>query len=111
MHVADKMFGKSSVPWDPRPCDPHLDWTTKAALPLFRRLTRLVLRSHAEGADTVVWMAQSNQATLSTGKLFLDREPRTTHLRKNTRESAGARAELLPWLRATYAALPLEGSS
>ena len=38
VHVADKMFGKSSVPWDPRPCDPHLDWTTKAALPLFRRV-------------------------------------------------------------------------
>ena len=38
VHVADKMFGKSAVPWDPRPCDPHLNWTTKAALPLFRRV-------------------------------------------------------------------------
>jgi hypothetical protein len=31
--VADQMLGKSSVPWDPRPCDPHLTWYGGAGRP------------------------------------------------------------------------------
>ena len=93
----------------------HPGWAdtpgVQSALPGFRRITQTVLRSSEEGADTIVWLARAREAAEIRGKLFLDREPRTTHLRKNTRESAGARAELLPWLRATYAALPLKGSS
>ena len=53
----------------------------------------------AEGADTVVWMAQSNQATLSTGKLFLDREPRSTYLLGNNVESEEERKALEPRLQ------------
>jgi dehydrogenase/reductase SDR family protein 12 len=81
----------------------HPGWSdtpgVQKSLPLFRRLTRLVLRSHAEGADTVVWMAQSNQAALSTGKLFLDREPRSTYLLGNNVESKDDRKALEPRLR------------
>ena len=80
----------------------HPGWSdtpgVQKSLPLFRRLTRLVLRSHAEGADTVVWMAQSNQAALSTGKLFLDREPRSTYLLGNNVESEDDRKALEPHL-------------
>jgi len=36
--VADLMLGKSSVPWNPRPCNPHLNLTTRIALPLFARV-------------------------------------------------------------------------
>jgi dehydrogenase/reductase SDR family protein 12 len=76
----------------------HPGWSdtpgVQKSLPLFRRLTSLVLRSHAEGADTVVWMAQSNQAALSTGKLFLDREPRSTYLLGNNVESEDDRTAL-----------------
>ena len=81
----------------------HPGWSdtpgVQKSLPLFRRLTRLVLRSHAEGADTVVWMAQSNQAALSTGKLFLDREPRSTYLLGNNVESEEDRKALEPRLQ------------
>ena len=81
----------------------HPGWSdtpgVQKSLPLFRRLTRLVLRSHAEGADTVVWMAQANQAALSTGKLFLDREPRSTYLLGNNVESDDARKALEPRLQ------------
>ena len=81
----------------------HPGWSdtpgVQKSLPLFRRLTRLVLRSHAEGADTVVWMAQSNQAALSTGKLFLDREPRSTYLLGNNVESEDDRKALEPRLQ------------
>ena len=81
----------------------HPGWSdtpgVQKSLPLFRRLTRLVLRSHAEGADTVVWMAQANQAALSTGKLFLDREPRSTYLLGNNVESDDDRKALEPRLQ------------
>jgi NAD(P)-dependent dehydrogenase (short-subunit alcohol dehydrogenase family) len=81
----------------------HPGWSdtpgVQKSLPLFRRLTRLVLRSHAEGADTVVWMAQANQAARSTGKLFLDREPRSTYLLGNNVESDDDRKALEPRLR------------
>ncbi len=81
----------------------HPGWSdtpgVQKSLPLFRRLTRLVLRSHAEGADTVVWMAQSNQAALSTGKLFLDREPRSTYLLGSNIESEEDRKALEPRLK------------
>ena len=76
----------------------HPGWSdtpgVQKSLPLFRRLTRLVLRSHSEGADTVIWMAQSDQAALSTGKLFLDREPRSTYLLGNNVESEDDRIAL-----------------
>lgn len=76
----------------------HPGWSdtpgVQKSLPLFRKITRLVLRSHKEGADTIVWMAQSRQAALSSGKLFLDREPRSTYLLGNNVEKPEAREGL-----------------
>lgn len=84
----------------------HPGWSdtpgVQKSLPLFRRFTRLVLRSHTEGADTIIWMAQSNQAALSTGKLFLDREPRSTYLLGNNVESEKERAALEPLLQRDF---------
>jgi hypothetical protein len=42
-----------------------------------------------------------------SGKLFLDREPRTTHLRIRTQERPEERARLLDWLAETYSGLNL----
>jgi NAD(P)-dependent dehydrogenase (short-subunit alcohol dehydrogenase family) len=76
----------------------HPGWSdtpgVQTALPLFRKITRLVLRSHKEGADTVVWMAQSDQAGLSSGKLFLDRQPRSPYLLGNNVEAPEQRTAL-----------------
>ena len=58
----------------------------QSALPGFRRITQTILRSSEEGADTIVWLARAREAADISGKLFLDREPRTTHLRKSTKE-------------------------
>ena len=68
------------------------------ALPGFHRLTRRILRSPEEGADTMVWLAMATEAGKVSGALFLDREPRTTHLRSATRESAQAREKLRAYL-------------
>jgi NAD(P)-dependent dehydrogenase (short-subunit alcohol dehydrogenase family) len=76
----------------------HPGWAdtpgVESALPEFHKLTRLVLRSPEEGADTINWLAVASEAGRVSGKLFLDREPRTTHLTASTRESAEAREQL-----------------
>ena len=57
-----------------------------------------VLRTPEEGADTIVWLAAAKEAGLVSGRLFLDRQPRTTHLLSKTREVAGEREKLMEFL-------------
>jgi NAD(P)-dependent dehydrogenase (short-subunit alcohol dehydrogenase family) len=75
----------------------HPGWadtpSVKSSLPRFHRLTRRILRTPAEGADTVVWLAASARAR-RTGGFFFDREARRTHLLPFTRESSEDRRAL-----------------
>ncbi|GAD81439.1 SDR family NAD(P)-dependent oxidoreductase [Nocardia asteroides] len=54
------------------------------ALPRFRGLTRPLLRTPAEGADTAVWLAATRN-TLPSGRFWHDRKIRPEHLRPGTR--------------------------
>ncbi len=76
----------------------HPGWadtpSVKSSLPRFHRLTRNILRTPAEGADTVVWLAARLRARQSTGCFFFDREERRTHLLPFTRESEADRRAL-----------------
>jgi NAD(P)-dependent dehydrogenase (short-subunit alcohol dehydrogenase family) len=65
-----------------------------SSLPRFHRLTQKILRTPAEGADTVVWLAASPRARESTGRFFFDRDARRTHLLPFTRESEAERRSL-----------------
>ena len=69
----------------------HPGWAdtpgVRSALPQFRKITKHVLRSSAEGADTIVWLAVATEAGSVSGKLFLDRAEHAAHLVKKTRES------------------------
>ncbi len=65
-----------------------------SALPTFRSITRRILRTSDEGADTIIWLARAKEAGEISGKLFLDREPRTAYLLAKTKESAAQRAQL-----------------
>lgn len=56
------------------------------SLPGFRQLTRWILRSHEEGADTIVWLAVKPRLYTS-GALFFDRKTREVHRRDATRSS------------------------
>ena len=49
-------------------------------------------------ADTIVWLAVATEAGKYHGKLFLDREVRTTHLFSNTREDESERRKLMDLL-------------
>ena len=70
----------------------------REALPQFRRLTKPVLRSLEEGADTIVWLAVATEARDASGELFLDREIRPEHLVSSTREAKGERDKLMTLL-------------
>ncbi len=80
----------------------HPGWAdtpgVQGALPTFRTVTQLILRSPEEGADTIIWMARATEADQVTGKLFLDREPRTPYLLDKTRELSAEREGLGHWL-------------
>ncbi len=64
------------------------------SLPEFSRLMRPLLRSAAEGADTIVWLAAHPAAAGVSGKLFLDRRPRPFDRAPGTRLSAADRQRL-----------------
>ena len=70
----------------------------ETALPVFHKITRLFLRTPAEGADTISWLAVATEAGKVTGKLFLDRTPQRTHLIDATRESREDREALRAYL-------------
>lgn len=76
----------------------HPGWAdtpaVRSSLPNFHALLGPLLRTPAEGADTIVWLAVSEKARATTGRFFLDREPRRTHLLPFTRESEEERERL-----------------
>jgi NAD(P)-dependent dehydrogenase (short-subunit alcohol dehydrogenase family) len=84
----------------------HPGWArtpgVERSLPRFDRLLGDRLRSPAEGADTIVWLAASARAGTPSaqGRLFFDRAEVSPHLLPWTRESAATRSLLVELLRA-----------
>ncbi len=76
----------------------HPGWAdtpaVETSLPRFHQLTRAILRTPAEGADTVVWLAAAPGAAARSGLFFFDRQPARTHWIPGTRESERDRREL-----------------
>ena len=80
----------------------HPGWAdtpgVESALPAFHRLTRKILRSPEEGADTIVWLASATEAAKVSGSFWLDREQHPAHVFEHTRESNEERQYLLATL-------------
>ncbi len=76
----------------------HPGWAdtpgVRDALPRFHRLTRPVLRTPAEGADTIVWLAGVGSIPGPNGSFWLDRRPRGTVRMPGTSIPAGVGQEL-----------------
>ena len=64
------------------------------SLPRFYKVTKPLLRTAEEGADTIVWLCASEEAGRTTGQFWHDRRPRPTHRMRGTRESAEERRAL-----------------
>jgi NAD(P)-dependent dehydrogenase (short-subunit alcohol dehydrogenase family) len=82
----------------------HPGWAdtpgVRRSLPTFRRVTGPLLRSPAQGADTLVWLAADDGTPLdTTGKFWLDRRVRAVHRTSSTRRSdtAEERRRLWDW--------------
>ncbi len=51
------------------------------SLPVFRAVTRSIIRTPEQGADTIVWLGAAPEALRSTGGFWHDRRRRPTHYR------------------------------
>ncbi len=76
----------------------HPGWVdtpgVETSLPRFYRVTKPLLRSPREGADTIVWLGAAPVAARSTGGFWHDRRVRPTHRVPWTRESDAERERL-----------------
>lgn len=79
----------------------HPGWAdtpgVSTSLPRFHKLTKPLLRTPAQGADTIVWLCAADEPAHQTGLFWHDRKPRPTHRMKRTKESTKDRAML--WTR------------
>jgi NAD(P)-dependent dehydrogenase (short-subunit alcohol dehydrogenase family) len=64
------------------------------SLPRFYKVTRPLLRTAEQGADTIVWLCVSEEAGQTTGLFWHDRRPRPTHRLAATRETLQEREAL-----------------
>src|SRR5450755_312950 len=76
----------------------HPGWVdtpgVRASLPRFYRLTKPLLRTPEQGADTLLWLGSAASPGHSTGGFWHDREQRPTHLLPRTRETPQDRERL-----------------
>lgn len=76
----------------------HPGWSdtpgVRSSLPRFYKATRLLLRTPAQGADTIVWLGAAAQPGHSSGGFWHDRRERPTHVLPGTGETQVERAEL-----------------
>ena len=67
------------------------------SLPTFYRFLHPFLRTPAQGADTVVWLASAPNANLRDGALYFDRRPRNEHKLKRTQPLNAAADQSALW--------------
>jgi dehydrogenase/reductase SDR family member 12 len=76
----------------------HPGWAktegVKRSLPVFNTLMKPLLRTPAQGADTIVWLASAKEPGMTTGRFWFDRRPAPTHLIESTRETLEDRRRL-----------------
>lgn len=76
----------------------HPGWVdtpgVQTSMPRFQSATRPLLRTHEQGADTLVWLAAAAEATTTTGAFWHDRRPRPTTYGSWPRESEAERCRL-----------------
>ena len=65
-----------------------------SSLPGFHAITRRLLRTAEQGADTITWLAAAPEAAKVSGAFWLDREPHTTHVFPGTHPSPQERQQL-----------------
>ena len=78
----------------------------RTSLPGFSRVVGPLLRTPAEGADTIVWLAAAPDAADLSGLFFLDRRARAKHRLRRTRRPDEAREAARLWRVCTERTAP-----
>ncbi|MDH3788627.1 MAG: hypothetical protein OES53_08695, partial [Xanthomonadales bacterium] len=77
----------------------HPGWAdtpgVRHSLPGFHKLTRAILRTPEQGADTIVWLAAAPEAAEHSGKFWLDREPHLSAIFPGTAGNQQQRLHLI----------------
>jgi len=91
----------------------HPGWVdtegVRNALPLFRRTLQALLRNAAQGADTVLWLADQRPPPPAEGGIWLDRALQPEHEFSWTRKSEHTPADLADYLEGMSANVSKEG--
>ncbi len=76
----------------------HPGWAdtpaVRTSIPRFYAVTKRILRTPSQGADTAVWLAACARLAGRTGLFWFDRKPRATHVFPWTHERRGDRQRL-----------------
>ncbi|MFZ0091837.1 MAG: SDR family NAD(P)-dependent oxidoreductase [Solirubrobacteraceae bacterium] len=72
----------------------HPGWVdttgVQESMPVFRAVVRTIIRTPAQGADTIVWLGAAPEPLRSTGGFWSDRRGRPTHYRFGAAEDSAA---------------------
>jgi len=72
----------------------HPGWVdtggVRDAMPVFFKITRPIIRTPEQGADTIVWLGAAPEPLESTGQFWQDRRPRPTHYAIGAAEDSAA---------------------
>lgn len=84
----------------------HPGWAdtpgVQESIPLFRKVTKPILRSPAQGADTIAWLAAIHPLPGVSGTFWCDREIRSIHKTPTTRKSDTSAARDAVWVWCTH---------
>jgi dehydrogenase/reductase SDR family member 12 len=88
----------------------HPGWAdtpgVQESIPAFRRITKPILRSAQQGADTIAWLAAVQPIPGPSGAFWSDREVRSIHKLPMTRRSDTAQARTNLWNWCNQAIVP-----
>ena len=69
----------------------------RRAMPRFHTVTKPILRTPGQGADTVFWLASTRRADIDENPRFwFDRQPASTHMSKKTQGATREEEALIP---------------
>jgi dehydrogenase/reductase SDR family protein 12 len=84
----------------------HPGWTdtegVQKGMPRFRKILKRVLRTHRQGADTILWLASQRPAQANNDVIWFDRKARPTHIYAHTNVNQDTPEKLVDYLSSFY---------
>ena len=93
----------------------HPGWVDTASvgrsMPRFRNILKSVLRDHAQGADTIVFLASKRPSQEQAESIWFDRTERPVHIYAHTPISTATPAQVVAGLESALASVLTQGSA